>query len=324
MSVSEFVTSTVNVDSLVVLCLEEGYHREVKKQLFEENFIENEEFMTSAEYEHRLRVSLFYEQSILYLPLAQISLTERCTLHCKKCAHACHLVSPERSDLTLEEAKSSADYFFKFVDYITEFVLIGGEPFLYSDLMKIIRYIGENYRDRIRIFSITTNGTILPDGDILEICKLYDVTMRISNYAAALPMLRKRYELLAQRLEFYGIPYKLGKEESQWMDYGFDYLDRQASEEQLEKVFDACKTPCHEIRGKRLYFCVMARSVAENMQKNVGKEDFLDLAVLDSVESKSQVYEYMMGYSNKGYLDMYNYCYGAEAREHPIPVAEQM
>lgn len=323
MSVQKFVEDTRDSNCLVVLCLKDECCCEVKQQLMMENLTENETFMTDEEYEHRLQISLFYERRILYLPIAQISLTERCTLRCKKCAHACHLVSPKQKDLTLEEAKESADYFFKFVDYGYEFVLIGGEPFLYKDLLQIVQYIGENYRDKMEIFSITTNGTILPSENILEICKKYHVLLRISNYVAALPRLKKQYELLTQKLASHDIPYTIGNAESQWMDYGFDYLDREGSEEDLEKVFDACRTECHEIRRNRFYFCVMARSVAENMGKNVGTEDFLDLDMLDPADSKGIFFEYMMGYSDKGYLDMCNYCYGAEAKEHPISVAEQ-
>ncbi len=110
------------------------------------------------------------------------------------------------------------------------------------------------------------------------------------------------------------------------MDYGFDYVDRKASQTELEKVFNACMTPCHEMRRNRFYFCVMARTVAENMKKGVGGSDYLDLSQLspDSWEDRMKFFEFMRGYSDKGYLDMCNFCHGADAMNYPIPAAEQM
>ena len=61
-------------------------------------------------------------------------------------------------------------FFFK-VDYIQEFVLIGGEPLLYEKLPQVIEYIGSKYRNQINIFSITSNGTILPSKELINVCK---------------------------------------------------------------------------------------------------------------------------------------------------------
>ena len=56
-----------------------------------------------------------------------------------------------------------------------------------------------------------------------------------------------------------------------------------------------------------------------------GKEDFLDISTLDdSCDSKRKLTMFEMGYIEKGYLDMCNYCYGAEREQHPVKVAEQL
>lgn len=77
-------------------------------------------------------------------------------------------------------------------DLINEFVLIGWEPFLYKKLPDIIEYIGKKYRNQINIFSITTNGTITPKRDVLEMCKKYHVLIRISNYSEQIKRLKKQ------------------------------------------------------------------------------------------------------------------------------------
>ena len=56
----------------------------------------------------------------------------------------------------------------------------------------------------------------------------------------------------------------------------------------------------------------------------MGEEDYLDLNDLKERDDKKVLLECVMGYSEKGYLDMCNYCNGAEAIKYPIPVAEQI
>lgn len=265
----------------------------------------------------------FYKYNILYVDTVQICLTERCTLRCKDCAHGCFAVDPKSSDMEPEMAKQSADSFFSKVDRAKEFVLIGGEPFLYRDLAEIIAYIGEKYRNKMMIYSITTNGTVMPDKSILNLCKKYGMTIHISNYSESIERLKKRYTLLTECLDDYQIDYTISEPDQQWMDYGFKSVDRGGEEKELIKVFDRCKTPCREIRGSKYYYCVMARSVSDNLSFGVGKDDYLELADLDE-NGKKIFLEFDFGYSEKGYLDMCNYCHGADAVEYPIPVAVQM
>lgn len=267
-------------------------------------------------------ISTYYHEKS-YVSIAQISLTERCSLKCKKCAHGCFAVDSNTAvDLTLNQVYKGADAFFKKVDFIKEFVLIGGEPLLYKELAQAVQYIGERYRNRMGIYSITTNGTIIPDEEILKVCQKYKVLFRISNYSNQIPRLKKKHMELKKVLEEKDISYFLGKEELEWVDYGFEHVDRRG--ENLEKIFDSCRTPCREIRENRFYYCVMARSISDNLNFNVGKNDFLDLDELNGEGYKKELLEFTLGYSEKGYLEMCNYCNGAEAEKYPIPAAEQM
>jgi hypothetical protein len=267
-------------------------------------------------------MTYFYGKS--YMRLAQITLTERCSLKCKKCAHACYNVSNAAEDMVLSEAFRSADSFFSKVDYIDEFVLIGGEPLLYRQLSEVIEYIGEKYREQMGIYCITTNGTIVPDNSVLKACKKYNVLFRISNYSKTLPRLKDSHKRLMAALDEYGIEYILGSPDGNWIDYGFDYLEKDNNLVELIKTFDECHTTCREVRGNKLYYCVMARSVSDNLNLNEGSDDFLDLDSLTGEDYKKILLEFNMGYSDKGYLDMCRRCHGMDSVNYPIPVAEQM
>lgn len=310
----------------IVIAADDKNIPDIEGQLERMHLSENKDFLSHTKFFHEVfPIISVYLFGKVYIEIAQISLTECCSLRCRKCAHGCFAVNQDVvKDLTIEQVYKSADSFFGKIDFIYEFVLIGGEPLLYRQLPEAIRYIGRRYREQIGIFSITTNGTILPDRETRKMCKEYGVLFRISNYSMTIPRLKDAYKKLTDLLDEDGIAYELETEEKEWMDYGFDYVNRNADTAGLINVFNGCKTPCREVRENRYYFCVMARSVSENMGFDVGNNDYLDLDALTGENYQREMLEFDLGYSEKGYLDMCNYCHGADAKKHPIPVAEQV
>ena len=309
-------------DPIVVVAANNLHEEEICKRLEADNIVY---YRSGFFLDKILPVYLWKEKKILMMNLSQICLTERCTLHCKYCAHGCYAVDFFSKDMQLQDVFETADAFFSRIDYIHEFVLIGGEPLLYSDLTEVIHYIGERYRKKIGIYSITTNGTILPRDEILQASKEYQLYYRISNYVNAIPKLSKRYKELTNLLEQNRIEYYLGKAEEEWWDYGFrDYVDG-LSEEYMIRKFDECATPCRETRNGKLYFCVMARTVSENLGYYIGQDDYLDLYKLPEGElGKRILLEFNLGYSDKGYLSMCRRCRGKESKEYPVKAAEQL
>ena len=313
-------------DGQIIIAASKANTVTIKQQL-EDNLLKHgEDFFLYDEFvDFIFPIISVYGFNQSYVSLAQITLTERCTLKCKKCAHGCSYVDNATAiDMSLQQVYKSADSFFSKVDFVKEFVLIGGEPLLYRELEIVIEYIGRRYRERISLFVITTNGTIIPNKDILKACQKYNILFRISNYSYQVPRLKKTYQRLMDVLESYSISYVLSEEEHEWMDYGFEYVNRNESEDELVKVFDACKTPCREIRENRFYYCVMARSISDNLGFHVGQDDYLDMDRLNGTDYRKELLEFTLGYSDKGYLDMCRHCNGAEAKNYPIPAAEQV
>lgn len=313
---------------ILVITMSQDNTASIVKSLLAEGFVPGKDFELRARFvQDILPVLLWYKYRDVFLSVAQISLTERCTLKCKKCAHGCFNVPMDYPDLSFERACASADNFFKYVDFIDEFVLIGGEPLLYKQLSEVVKYIGERYRDKMNIFSITSNGTITPADELLSVCKKYNVMFRISNYTVSLPKLKKQHEKLAAKMAEYDVEMKLGLADHHWMDYGFDYVKRDCDDNELVAVFDACHTPCHEVQDDKFYYCVMAHTVSNNLHFDVGKDDYFLLENLsgEQLEKRKELFlEYTLGYSDKGHLDMCRYCNGAEAKKYLIPVAEQV
>lgn len=309
----------------VIICASDKNTLLIESDLKNRGLIHNKNYYIFREFTDKLLPIIAYKFfNEIFMSLSQICVTERCTLRCKKCAHGCYNVPITKDDMTLEQVKKSADIFFSKVDYIQEFVLIGGEPLLYKYLTDAVEYIGSKYRNQMSVFSITSNGTITPSKDLLEKCKEYGVLFRISNYSGTISKLELQYEKLRKLFITNNVEFRISRKEHEWMDYGFDYYKRECDNEQLINVFDACGTPCHEIRENKFYYCVMARSVADNLSVNVGKEDYLDFEKLSGDNWRRELLEFIMGYSEKEYLDMCRYCHGAESYEYPIPAAEQL
>ena len=314
-----------NLMNAIVIAASEKNTNIIKNSLIQRGLVYNKDFFIYDEFLQKVFPIIAlkkYRQS--FVNLSQICLTEKCTLKCKKCAHACYAVKKDKEDLTFQQVKNTADVFFSKVDYIQEFVLIGGEPLLYEKLPQVIEYIGSKYRNQINIFSITSNGTILPSKELINVCKKYNVLFRISNYTNSISNLEYQYNKLAKLFRDNKVQCRIGNKETTWMDYGFDYYERKCSNEELVEVFDKCNTPCHEIRENRFYYCVMARSVSDNLSYNVGEDDYLDINKLVGDNGKEEFLKYILGYSEKGYLDMCRFCHGADCKNYPIPAAEQM
>ena len=56
------------------------------------------------------------------------------------------------------------------------------------------------------------------------------------------------------------------------------------------------------------------------MNLNLGQDDYIDL---NNVKDKRELLQFELGNIDKGYLEMCNYCRGAEAKKYLIPAAEQ-
>lgn len=313
-------------EKYIIIACSEKNRKFIENQLDDAGLVNEKNYLYVDELlDNVLPVYALYQHNESFVSMAQISLTEKCTLKCKDCAHACYNVGSSGRELSLEDACESADYFFSNVNYTNEFTLIGGEPFLYQQLDKIIDYIGSKYRDQISDFTITSNGTIVPRKEILKMCVRHGVQVHISDYSKTLERLVPQYDRLRYELKNFDVDYCFIPMEGMWTDYGIGKIDRKLQEKDLINVFDGCKTPCREIRKNRLYFCVMARSASENLALHIGEDDYLELSLLKNTNTdKKKLLQFQLGYLEKGYLEMCNHCYGGDRVDHPILAAEQM
>lgn len=304
----------------IIVCTGQNTFYEIRQQLEQSGLKYKRDFFFHKEFfEYYLPIYLMYKREQMYLEMTQLSLTERCTLKCEKCAHGCYNVSNDSEDISFNEMREGIDLFFKNVDFIREFALIGGEPLLSKNLCDIISYINSNYRNKIGILSITTNGTIIPKDSLIESCISAEVLFRISNYSMQIPRLKENYVKLAKVLEENNLDYVLSAPEKEWWDYGFEYYDRGSSEEELIKTFDSCNTICKELKGNKLYSCIMARCTRENLHGMTDENGY----ILSEKRNGKFFLEFSLGFSELGYMKMCQFCHGVEAINYTVSAAVQ-
>ena len=120
---NEYLESGNN--NIIIIAASKENTIEIKTQLKEYKLKENIDFYLYDFFMKKIYpIMALYMHNELYMELCQIVLTEKCTLKCKKCAHACYAVTDKFEDMNLKMAYKSSDSFFENVDYINEFVLM--------------------------------------------------------------------------------------------------------------------------------------------------------------------------------------------------------
>ncbi len=207
-----------------------------------------------------------------------------CNLKCKHCCVQApyyeHKYYP-----SLEFIKHEIDRLFQISSTIHYFSLEGGETFLRKDLAAILEHLS-HYVGQIGVEApVITNGTILPDQEVLNAAKLFGDKIRfiIDDYGSLSP---KAHEMCAL-LEREGIRYELRDYDDNpycngWVDLYGEYgpkHDEQGAISMFAKCAWAQKLKgVMEIIGGLIYFCPASRVYNELGLAVAGDEvvNFLD------------------------------------------------
>ncbi|MEZ3435963.1 MAG: radical SAM protein, partial [Lachnospiraceae bacterium] len=279
---------------------------EIKKQLEMTGLVENtdfimyQQFITEWYYRFRNEINLIKTDLIL---------TSRCNLNCKNCMEFLPYWK-KRHETSLDECKENLDYYFQCVNYVMEMDLIGGEPFLYSQLPELITYIGERYRDRIGYLGFITNGLLIPEGKVLYLIKKYDITISISDYSKTLHY-EERIHLLCKKLDEMGISYFVN-ENIDWFDFGFPRDIYHYTGDEAKKHMELCNTIEHLLDDKKLYYCGPAWAAQKGGLFPEDENNYIDLCELigKSSEERKEILEMVLGNIKGGHVHFCEVCGG--------------
>ena len=254
-----------------------------------------------------------YAKNLLFFPDVSFLPSTYCNLRCAACLNFTPYIKKfeERdwSDL-LEDLK----LFFSCVDYIETFHVSGGEPLLYSRISDLLRFIAENYGDRIYSLETVTNGTVVPNEDFLQVLHDFPITITVDDYREALPERAEVFEKVIASLKKSTVT-GIGKYKVQKYDYWVDLAPHSTdhsswNEKQLINHFDACHASFQEYKKGKLSLCNYASfAINAEIMPSLPLEDFYDLHDYDRSHLK-ELMEFRLGYSKRGYSEFCKKCAG--------------
>lgn len=189
----------------------------------------------------------------------------------------------EPYDLGIEELMSEMNEFFDLVDELMEISIVGGEPFLYEDLDKLIQYLISN--EKINSIRFTTNGTVVPKESVLNLMSHKKIFVQVSDYG--------NVRLLANfvsTLDKYNICSEVVCDEK-WIDCG-NVIKRKRAEQELRQMYLSCGSAkmCKTLFKGKIFDCPRAAHLhdlgyADDIEyldvKTASKKDILDFWLKD-------------------------------------------
>lgn len=281
------------------------------------------------EYKDFCHMTVFFEDwfgrlnSKICLGRTIVSLTTACTLNCKNC----NMLTPynkQKRTYNLAFLKQDVDLLLSNVDFISNLVIVGGEPLLYKELPEYIEYVGQNYSQKIGNIQIITNGMLMPSEQLIEIIKKYNVEIRISDYTNAVDYSEKLNQLkgVLDSNEIKWIAFK----QDEWLDFGFpeEKLNMGNDREILRSHMLACQPMCPILHDGKIYYCTSAWAAEESGLYELDEDDVFDLRTIQNEEGREALLSYYMGNMPKGYISFCKACRGFDEKlQKVIPGALQ-
>jgi len=256
------------------------------------------------------------------------SITSRCTFRCKYCNFfAAYFSEKDHYDYDEKDILRDFELYFKLVDYVASWSIMGGEPLLNKRLPQIIENVYGKFGKRIGYIQVISNGSLMPDAELLETLKKCNVRMRLSDYTHVVAY-AKKLEEVKKCLEDNGVPYDMSVYK-QWFDLGVstrELPEFSGNDADTIKHMRLCATGCHQLNDGKFYFCGQGFARTKKGFCDLREGDCIELnKCTGTIEEKESILKFCMGFPPKGYISVCRTCYGMGSdNERIVGVAEQM
>ena len=218
-----------------------------------------------------LAISLSYRlRQQLVIPHVEFVISTRCNLNCMDCSNLIPFyATPFNFDV--HQLLADIDEFLAIVDRVNRLILMGGETFLYPELITIIKRLVAD--PKVGIVHIFTNGTIIPDAAVFQVLTNPKVLVTVSNIPVENEKRRRLFSMMReQNINFLYDPC------APWIDLGgfSPFID--LSETSLENKFaSCCRAKCHNILDGEYHRCPRSAHGARLGQFPKNVEDFVEI-----------------------------------------------
>lgn len=283
-----------------------SHYEEISKQLNQYGLVENIDYIDMHQF-----ISLWYWQKKreVHLLDVHIAITTHCSLNCRNCNMFMNYYDQsDKIRMDLGEFKTNVHSLFKIADFCYQFTILGGEPLLNIELKDMVNWLGENYSNKIGRIEIVTNGTIIPDKEILEVCKKYNAGFSISDYGDAIAYKQKIKEIEVH-LDKWNIRYEHNPDMT-WKDFYFPRENQKVVYSSVRNHMLNCSPLFRGLNDQRFYYCHIVWSAVKAGLLDEKETDYFDLNTVIDEEKKLQLLMYDLGYMKEGYVSLCEFCGG--------------
>lgn len=216
-----------------------------------------------------------------------IMLTTQCTLKCR----GCYLMIPEQKiwNAEIDTIIAALPKIFQIFDRFEQICLMGGEPFLYKDLDKILEALSP-YKEKFGFVRIVTNATVVPNQRLIDVIKSldYHLDIRISDYGPHSYKLESLMEVLKKNELHTTIVHYNDDEQYHggWIEFGTNWEYRNYTPQRLKKLYDNCNYKTFFNWGTTIYRCPTVSGAARLNRIQIPEEDVIALFDDQDVASK--------------------------------------
>lgn len=251
---------------------------------------------------------LLSDKNKVILPRTPLMITTRCTLNCKECSNLMPYYKQPRD----YDADEIIEWIKNICDSIDEWIcleLVGGEPFLYRDLLKVLKYVLAE--EKIQQIEFTTNASIIPSWEILELLRNPKIYVKVSQYPNLIDLskLTNIFVKLCIRYEV--------MENMRWSKTGA-LTSRNRTNIELQSQYFNCGPAklCRTILNGKMYVCSKAASLME-----LGYVDDLEMVdLMDKKNLRANIQDFL----RLPYSKACDYCDNASIDEEIIEPAVQV
>ncbi len=280
--------------------------------IYYKNFLEKNGYKEDIDFCNYKKIAAIWPfklEGLTHLWRTDILLTEKCSLNCTFCnMYMPHYEKQKHRDL--DEIKLDIKTYFKKIDFVSVFHLVGGEPLLYPFAAEVIDFISKNYREKIGYFFLTTNGTVAPKEKVLEAMQKNSMTIHISDYTESINYSRKLSQT-KERLDKYKIKYLL-RNDTSWTDFGDPKIQKFSELNEIINHFDTCSAPFRGLNRLKYYYCHLNTSAVLSEMHEDDENNYIDLN--NNNFNPEELLKLDLGFPKKGYVTFCKYCYGCNTK----------
>ena len=253
------------------------------------------------------------DEKLLLLTSVDLVVTEKCSLRCKDCANLMqYFQAPQHT--SFEDCIHSFERLADAVDLIQEVRVLGGEPFMNTDLARILDVLSGFKCYQFLI--VYTNATITPSKALLRAMQNSHTIVFITDYENPNQKCEKLVEILAEL----GIMY-VYKHIIYWQDCGvIQHYNRTIGENKV--IYrNCCMRDFLSLKDGKLYLCPYAGSLDSLSAAPPNRIECVDL--LDFQVSITNIREKIFRLTALPMQEACNYCNGRPSEGFNIAAALQ-